>query len=113
MRTAAAELEISMSCFRLWVRQGVLPQSEPGFPPSNRRWSWATICAWLAGDRTRQPADQKDLFGRKPRGPKPGAANAGRPRKAQAATPDENGIEPLSDEDFAEMEIKARGPSTT
>jgi hypothetical protein len=79
MASAARELEISQGCFRIWVRDGVLPPPEPGFPVSNRRWRWSTIDAWLAGDRSTVPASQADLFARKPRGPRPG--HGGRPRK--------------------------------
>src|SRR5947209_4501435 len=91
--TAAAELQISLPTFYSWVRNGILPGPDPGFPKSNPRWRWSRIEQWMAGDRSDRPADQKELFG-KQRGPKRGAPNAGRPKKSgledggRAAGPD-------------------------
>jgi hypothetical protein len=88
MRTAARQLDISESTFGIWVRDGLLPGPEPGFPASNRRWRWATIEAWVSGNRNVKPATELQLHldtpPRKPRGPRPGAPNAGRPSKLTA-----------------------------
>ena len=80
-RTAMALLDLSLSGFRNWVRQGILPPPAPGTPLHEPRWSWAEIERWLAGDRSSQ---RRDLFetdgpiGTK-RGPPPG--HGGRRRK--------------------------------
>jgi hypothetical protein len=79
--TAAAELMISLPTLYDWVRRGILPGPDAGFPRSNPRWRWSLIQAWMAGDRSDRPVDQKELFGKK-RGPKRGAPNAGRPKKS-------------------------------
>jgi hypothetical protein len=104
--TLAAELEISMPTALAWLREGRLPPCEPGSPASSRRWRWSKVEAWMAGDRS------SDLFaGRgKPRGPKPGAANAGRPKKpgVDAAPPGELRVM-TSDEFAAEFESGAYG----
>ena len=96
----AWELDLSVTGFRAWVRNGILPGPAPGSPPSTPRWKWATIERWMAGDRSEIPASQADLFGQcsragyRKRGPKPG--HGGRPRMRRAdptapagAAPDE------------------------
>jgi hypothetical protein len=85
-RTAMVLLDLSLSGFRNWVRQGILPPPAAGTPLHEPRWSWAEIESWLAGDRSSQ---RRDLFqtdgpiGTK-RGPPPG--HGGRRRK-QLTTP--------------------------
>lgn len=83
-RTAMALLDLSLSGFSNWVRQGVLPPPCAGTPLHEPRWSWSEIEQWMAGDRS---SCRRDLFetdapiGSK-RGPAPG--HGGRPRKSHA-----------------------------
>src|SRR4051812_43358158 len=92
-KRAAAELDLSVSGFLQWVKDGILPGPEPGSPPSSSRWRWSRIDRWLAGDRSDQPGRQDDLFppelieGHRKRGPKPGTG--GRPRKTTSPS---NGV---------------------
>ena len=73
-RTAMALLDLSLSGFRNWVKQGILPPPCPGTPLHEPRWCWSEIEQWLGGDRS---SCRRDLFevdapiGRM-RGPRPG-----------------------------------------
>lgn len=83
-RTAAALLDLSLSGFAAWVRNGTLPPPMAGSPAHESRWSWAEIERWLAGDRTSYRADlftpAETTQPGKRRGPPRGTG--GRPRAA-------------------------------
>jgi hypothetical protein len=100
---AAAELDLSLSTFLTWVRDGLLPPPEGGSPPSSPRWLWSRIEKWIGGDRSDKPINQAELFpphlahGHRKRGRKPGSG--GRPR--QPPTPAFCPISGLPEEIFS------------